>query len=193
MKDTIVDLPILPLPVFLLPGGITRLRIFEPYHFKLIKLATQGEGFVICLNPQEPKKPIIKWGSWVEVVNFDQGKDGVLEIDVKCNALVDIQSLHKDLDNLYMGKVCEIFHWSQARDDSTVSELGDSLAEVFVNDTMLSELYLNRFSQNTSWVVARWLEILPVNLTVKSAFVDAHNYDEAKYFVQSIIGLDKKN
>ena len=36
------------------------------------------------------------------------------------------------------------------------------------------------------------LEILPVNLSVKSAFVDVHNYDEAKHFVQSIIGQDQK-
>jgi len=192
MKDTNLKLPIFPLPVFLLQDGITRLRVLEPRYLKMVKIATKGEGFVIWLNSQESEKPMIEWGSWVEIVNFDQGKDGVLEIDVKCKALVDIQSIEKDSDNLHFGSVCETFHWSQAVDENQVSELGDSLEEVFVNNNILSELYPNRYSRNTHWVVARWLEILPVNLSVKSAFVDVHNYDEAKYFVQSIIGQDKQ-
>ena len=191
MKDTNLTLPIFPLPVFLLPDGITRLRIFEPRYLKMVKIATQGEGFVIWLNSYESEKPIIEWGSWVEVVNFDQGKEGGLEIDVKCKALVDIQSIEIDADNLHFGTVCETFHWSQGIDESPGSELGDSLEEVLENDNMLSELYSDRHSRNTNWVVARWLEILPVNLAVKSTFVDIHNYDEAKHFVKSIIGQGK--
>lgn len=192
MNNEPLTLPIFPLPVFILPGGIIRLRIFEPRYLKMIKIATQGEGFVIWLNPQTSEKPMIKWGSWVEVVNFDQGKDGVLEIDVKCKALVDIQSVKKDLDNLHFGVVRETAHWSQNSDEYSVSELGNSLEEVFVNDKMLNELYADKYSQNTNWVVARWLEILPVKVAVKSDFVVVHNYEEAKTFVQSIISQNKK-
>lgn len=191
MSHAPLTLPIFPLPVFLLPDGITRLRIVEPRYLKMVKIATQGEGFVIWLNLQDSDKPMIKWGSWVEVVNFDQGKDGVLEIDVKCKALVKIQSIEKDLDDLHFGTVCETFHWSQGIDGNSIVELSDSLEEVFVNNNMFNELYPDRYSQNPNWVVARWLEILPVNLAVKSAFVDVHSYDEAKHFVQSIIGQNK--
>ena len=70
MNNEPLTLPIFPLPVFILPGGIIRLRIFEPRYLKMIKIATQGEGFVIWLNPQTSEKPMIKWGSWVEVVKF---------------------------------------------------------------------------------------------------------------------------
>jgi len=192
MNHAPLTLPIFPLPVFLLPDGITRLRIFEPRYLKMVKIATQGEGFVIWLNLQDTDKPMIKWGSWVEVVNFDQGKDGVLEIDVKCKALVKIQSIEKDLDNLHFGVVRETAHWSQNSDEYSVSELGKSLEEVFVNDKMLNELYANKYSQNTNWVVARWLEILPVKVDIKSDFVVVHNYEEAKTFVQSIISQNKK-
>ena len=192
MKETTLKLPIFPLPVFLLPDGITRLRIFEPRYLKMVKIATQGQGFVIWLNPQKSEKPMIKWGSWVEVVNFDQGKDSVLEIDVKCKALVDIQSIDKNVDDLHFGTVCETYHWSQGIDDNPIPELSDSLESVFVNDKLLSELYPDKHSRNTNWVVGRWLEILPMNLEVKSAFVDVYNYDEGKHFVQSIIGQNKK-
>lgn len=191
MKNITLKLPIFPLPVFLLPEGITRLRIFEPRYLKMIKIAAKGEGFIICLNHQDLESSLIKWGSWVEIVNFYQGEDGVLEIDVKCKALVDIHTIEKDRDNLHFGKVCETFHWSQGIDENPMSELGNSLEQVLINDNMLSELYLDCYSKNTSWVVARWLEILPVNIAIKSAFVDVHKYDEAKHFVQSIIGKDK--
>jgi len=192
MNHAPLTLPIFPLPVFILPEGITRLRIFEPRYLKMVKIATQGEGFILWLSIQGAVKPMIEWGSWVEVVNFDQGKDGVLEIDVKCKALVNIQSIEKDLDDLHFGTVCETFHWSQGVDDNPATELSDSLEEVLENNNMFSALYPDRYSQSPNWVVARWLEILPVNLDVKSAFVDVHSYDEAKHFVQSIISQNKK-
>lgn len=193
MKETSITLPIFPLPVFLLPDGITRLRIFEPRYLKMVTIAMKGHGFVIWLTHQKQEKQTPEWGSWVEVINFDQGKDGVLEIDVKCKALVNINSIEKNADNLHLGKVCEIFHWSQCIDEKPTTDLQKSLKEVLLNDAMLSELYAHNQSQSTNWVVARWLEILPVNLAIKSDFVDTHNYDQAKHFVQSIISQDKKS
>ncbi len=191
MKEINLTLPIFPLPVFLLPDGITRLRIFEIRYLKMVKIATQGQGFIIWLNHQEEEKPMIEWGSWVEVVNFNQGNDGVLEIDVQCKALVDIQSIKKDDDNLHFGQVRETFHWSQRVDEKPFLELSEPLEEVLLSNIMLGELYLQKQSQNTRWVVARWLEILPISLSTKSSFVDIHNYDEAKHFVKSIIGKEK--
>jgi Lon protease-like protein len=193
MKDNTFELPIFPLPVFLLPEGIARLRIFEPRYLKMVKIAIQGQGFVICLDPRNKEKSTKHWGSWVDVINFDQGDDGILEIDVKCKALVDIHAVDKDSDNLQFVTVCETPHWSQKVDAQENCELKESLQEALVNDAMLNELYPNKPPKNTNWVVARWLEILPVNLAIKSTFVDVHNYNEAKQFVQSIIAQDKKN
>ena len=191
MKETTLDLPIFPLPVFLLPGGMTRLRIFEPRYLKMVKVATQGYGFVIRLKHQDQEKSMTGWGSWVEIINFDQGKDGVLEIDVKCKAIVDIQKVATDNNNLNIGTVCEIPHWSQSIEDNQYSELGQSLTQILMSDSLFRELYSTIFAKNINWVVARWLEILPVNLTVKSRFVSVHNYHQAKGFVQSIINNEK--
>ena len=69
-----LNLPIFPLPVFLLPNGITRLRIFEPKYLKMIKIATKGQGFVITPNYKETNSSDVIWGSQVEVINFDQGE-----------------------------------------------------------------------------------------------------------------------
>ena len=191
MKDTTLELPILPLAVFLLPDGITRLRIFEPRYLKMVKIATQGHGFVLWLKHQDQEQAMARWGSWVEIINFDQGSDGVLEIDVKCKAIVDIQKVVTDDNNLNIGTVCEIPHWSQSTGDNQYSELGQSLTELLMSDSLFRELYPKIFAKNINWVVARWLEILPVNLTVKSRFISVHNYHQAKGFVQSIINNEK--
>jgi len=50
MKKITVTLPIFPLPVFLLPGGVTKLRIFEPRYLKMVSTASSGQGFVAWLQ-----------------------------------------------------------------------------------------------------------------------------------------------
>ncbi|MDO6508249.1 LON peptidase substrate-binding domain-containing protein [Colwellia sp. 4_MG-2023] len=207
MNNVNTRLPIFPLPVFILPGGITRLRIFEPRYLKMVKIATQEQGFVIWLNSIESEdsdsintkaenpdlktieseEPDTLWGSWVEIINFDQGDDGILEIDVQCKSLVEILSSDKDEDDLHFGEVSDISHWSQETDQDTTDILSQSLDEVFDSNTMLNKLYVEKATHNANWVVARWLELIPVDLAIKTSFVHSHSYEEAKGFVQSII------
>ncbi|MBU2925886.1 LON peptidase substrate-binding domain-containing protein [Colwellia sp. 1_MG-2023] len=207
MQKVKTRLPIFPLPVFILPGGITRLRIFEPRYLKMVKIATQEQGFVIWLNSiesedsdaintkaenpdlktMEPKEPDTLWGSWVEIINFDQGDDGILEIDVQCKSLVNILSSDQDEDDLHFGVVSERSHWSQEIEQSTTDTLSQSLDNVFDSNTMLNKLYVEKATHNANWVVARWLELIPVDLAIKTSFVHSHSYEEAKGFVQSII------
>jgi len=207
MHNVNTRLPIFPLPVFILPGGVTRLRIFEPRYLKMVKIATKKQGFVIWLNSIESEggeesntksttselqtvkseNPDMLWGSWVEIINFDQGDDGILEIDVKCKSLVEILSSDQDDDGLHFGMVSDILHWSQETDHRITDTLSQSLDEVFDNNTMLNKLYVDKATSNASWVVARWLELIPVDLAIKTSFVHSHNYEEAKCFVQSII------
>lgn len=199
MQNVNTKLPVFPLPVFILPGGITRLRIFEPRYLKMVKIATQAQpqGFVIWLNnteivATEPEEIDVKtshslWGSWVDIINFDQGDDGILEIDVKCKSLVEILSIHKDENHLHFGDVSEISHWSQEESQRTTDVLSQSLNAVFDNNIALKKLYADTATSHANWVVARWLELIPVDLDVKTAFVHSQSYEEAKNFVQSII------
>lgn len=188
MKHSNLTLPLFPLPIFLLPEGITRLRIFEPRYVKMIKRAIQGQGFVLWMHTAEEPFLELNWGSWVEIINFGQGEDGILEIDVKCKALVEILSLDKDTDNAYFGQVTEISHWSQVMVNMPSHALSQSIEDVFENTPQLNELYPEKGTDKMNWVIARWLELLPVSLMVKSSFVEKYSFEEAKSFVQSIIG-----
>ncbi|WP_286267369.1 LON peptidase substrate-binding domain-containing protein [Thalassotalea atypica] len=180
-------LPIFPLPLFLLPGGITRLRIFERRYLKMVRVASQGAGFIIWSDIDGVQEQKVLWGSWVEIINFDHGKDGVLEIDVKCKSLVEIKGMEPDNDKLMFGQVIVIEHWSE-NDIGTISaDLSYSLQKVFENDKGLNELYQIKEIDNESWVLARWLELLPLAINIKNSFVSKHTYTEAKNFIQAII------
>ena len=41
-------LPLFPLNVYLLPGGILPLRLFEPRYLRMLSLS-QAHGFALCL------------------------------------------------------------------------------------------------------------------------------------------------
>jgi Lon protease-like protein len=187
MNTNNISLPIFPLPIFLLPEGVTKLRIFEPRYLKMISIASKGGGFVIWSKSAKNSLPDSLWGSWVEIINFDQGQDGILEIDVKCKSLVELSVIETDSDNLYFGDIKEIKHWSQTDIDSSVVELSTSLADVFDNNPSLSELYPHKAIDRPSWVIARWLELLPINIDVKTTFIVEHNFQAAKELVQSVI------
>lgn len=191
MKQTTIKLPIFPLPVFLLPEGVTKLRIFEPRYLKMVSIASSGQGFVIWLNDKsidaDDNDTSMLWGSWVEIINFDQGDDGVLEIDVKCKSLVVINSITEGRDNFNFGEVSHIKHWSQRHTDKASGELATSLESVFADNDSLNDLYPKKALNDSHWVLARWLEILPIELNVKSGFVANYNFQEAKRFVESVI------
>lgn len=191
-------LPIFPLPVFLLPGGITRLRIFEQRYLKMIQIASKGSGFVIVSNKANSNKESTEktqddeWGSWVDIINFDQGDDGVLEIDVKCKNLVRLLSIDKDEDNLHFGDVKISSHWSQSDIKTENIPLFHSLVSVYEQTPLLESLYKNDMTANTQWVIARWLEILPVSLDVKTLLSKDDSFLTAQEFVRSIVLSNKK-
>lgn len=192
MKQENLTLAIFPLPVFLLPEGITRLRIFEPRYLKMIKIATQKQGFVIYPHYQAATQVPPQWGSWVDIINFNQGDDGILEIDVKCKSLVNVTAINTDADNLHFGEITKFNHWSQGVYQPIIDELSNSIEDVFDHDILLTELYSEIALNNINWVVARWLELLPVDLAVKSSFVAQYDFKKAKEFVQSIVSENKK-
>jgi len=182
------NLPIFPLQLFLLPDGITRLRIFEPRYLKMISIASKGEGFIICqseINSLEISDH--HWGSWVEVINFNQGDDGVLEVDVKCKSLVKLLSVRKDEDMLHHGNVIDFSHWSVTKAEQGIDVLSNALIKVFESNKILNDIYLEKFMDNPTWVVARWLEILPMSKSSKTQFVELFSFEQAQQFVQDVI------
>ena len=186
-----INLPIFPLPIFILPQGITRLRIFEARYLKMVSLAMKNQGFVILSNDKDDKSNASHVGSWVEIINFEQSDDGILLIDVHCKCLVDIQSISQDSMKLHHGDVAPIAHWSEVNLDETTSELSTSLSKLFNENNELSDLYQRQCFSSGDWVVARWIELIPLKLSEKKIFVAQDSYSQAKQLLQRIILADE--
>lgn len=193
-----LNIPIFPLPVFLLPNGITRLRIFEPRYLKMVSIASQAHGFALLYQTKEQPAP--KWASWVEIINFDQ-QEGLLIIDIKCKSLVAISDLTPDEDQLNFANIEPIKHWPHAESDTLTEKLSLSLQGAFNDHQSLQTLYQDdpHFQQvfnqqphhfDANWVVARWLEILPLEPKVKNIFTKRDSFDQAKTFLLSIIAKE---
>lgn len=192
MTALIERLPLFPLGIFLLPSGITRLKVFEPRYLRLVRIAMKEHGFVIFphtldANNLQSNNTELLWGSWVDIINFDQGDDGVLEIDVQCKFLVRISTLAREADALHFADAQVINHWSERVSSQKNATLSRSLMRLFENNKILNEIYADKQTNDRYWVIARWLELLPVNLTIKYQFVLDNNFAQAEGFVASII------
>ena len=181
--------PIFPLSVFILPGGKARLRIFEAKYLKMLSLISTHQKFVIQLDQRSSFVNKKSWGSLVEIKDFNQGEDRVLEIDVECTTLVHCSPVNKYENDLMLTTINPFKHWSQyALDNKPLSiELSNTLNEIMNNDAMLNQLYPHRALKNIHWVIARWIELLPVKASMKSHFISANSFTKANQFVESVI------
>ncbi|GAA0813674.1 LON peptidase substrate-binding domain-containing protein [Colwellia asteriadis] len=186
-----MNLPLFPLPIFLLPDGVTRLRIFEQRYLKMVRIATKENGFAILLNDANANLPEVRWASWVEIINFDQDEDGTLIIDVKCKSLLKVTKITVEKDQLRYGEVTAIAHWPLSEHDHVTHDLSESLAQVFKQSDDLRNLYQDKFTDQPNWVIARWLELLPVELNIKDIFIDSNSLEQAKQLIHTIIHAEQ--
>lgn len=190
MSINMNNLPMFPLNIFLLVGGVTRLRIFEPRYLKMVGLASSLGGFIISSNEQDDDQP--RWGSWVEIINFDKGDDGVLEIDVKCKSLGHVFNIEQDIDKLQFADISVFEHWSEGDSDDNALFLSESLSLLFKSNVLLNELYQEKLIENGDWVVSRWLELLPIPFDIKNKFIYNSSFVEAENLVNAIISQENQ-
>ncbi|WP_371377979.1 LON peptidase substrate-binding domain-containing protein [Thalassotalea aquiviva] len=189
-----MNIPIFPLPIYLLPGGVTRLRIFEQRYLKMVKNVNKTDGFAICYaNESETTYPG-KWASWVDIIDFKLGEDSVLIIDVQCKQLVTMVSLERDQDTLLHAEVEPKLHWQSDGLDhksTQITELKSQLKKLLDNNASLASLYqhadANYPNWDPKWVCARWLELLPISYQDKKHFADNSSFHHAVEFLTTLI------
>ncbi len=203
-------LPLFPLSMFLLPGGITRLRIFEQKYVLMIKNIDKTDGFVICKSQPIAERES-NWGSWMELIDFYPGDDGFLLVDVRCKHLVELSSVVEQPGQVSMANVNILDHW--ADDEISASIDNDFLLEHSVTNAkgmlagnlsimapMVESLesicrkkadlyggYYNYFDAKPSWVCARWLELLPLNQATKDYFSKQNTFIDAMEFLMTLL------
>lgn len=187
-----IQYPVFPLPIFILPGGMQRLRIFEPKYVSMIANAQQTDGFVVALYQKEKAFLVPDWGVHVQIVDFDQGEDGILTVDVLADGMVSLSHFDEHQGGLLSAQTFSLPHWSSNRgatsiiydpsDNGSIEQvqfkLSSVLKGVFSAHYELSDLYQTHFFDYPEWVCARLLEIIPLSLTEKERFVQQLDYTQ---------------
>ncbi|ASM52250.1 hypothetical protein PESP_b0731 [Pseudoalteromonas espejiana DSM 9414] len=184
---------IFPLPIFVLPEGYTRLRIFEPRYLNMVKTALQNnQGFVLCTYQHDTPFNISAQGCLVDIIDFDQDTSNMLLIDVYACKSVQINDVYQDEDSLRHGLLseCNTPYWyndSNADISPDNQRLADSLHNVFINNEELLTLYTQTKFDNLAWVAARWLELLPISIDKKQQLAFESNFANLLNFLHTVI------
>ncbi len=183
---------IFPLPIFILPQGYTRLRIFEPRYLNMVKTALKNDtGFVLCTFEHDTPFNISAQGCLVDIIDFNQDDSGMLLIDVIASKTVQIDDVYQDEQELRHGLIsnCTAPYWySQSfADIGEHTKLKLTLQNIFSTNHELSELYKQTRFDELTWVVARWLELLPISIEKKQQLAFETNFDNLLSFLHTVI------
>jgi len=104
-----INLPIFPLQIVVLPGTLQSLQIFEPRYLNMVKdCMTHQRGFVISFKSDKSDNinfGIEKRGTLVEIIDFNNLPNGLLGITVKAKEKVNIKSIVQLEDRSYIGEI----------------------------------------------------------------------------------------
>lgn len=193
-------LPVLPLPIFLLAGGVQQLRMFEPKHLSLVAKAAGGSGFVItpCSKGGQCNASECGWGTHVKIVDFGMGDDGILTVDVLGDRMVTLTNVQLQRGGMLVAQAETFPHWSCNHDSwhsrhhniDSASQIHDSLSSIlkalFNKNEELSKLYQTQYFNYAEWVYARLLEIVPLSLHEKEKFVHHFEFSQLETLLGSL-------
>lgn len=187
MLNLIMQLGVFPLPIFLLPGGVTRLRIFEPRYIRLVKEAITGQGFALSTYNKDHPFNSSAHAAWVEIIDFSTLDDGLLSIDVKAKNLVALSDFTVEKDQLKKALANQIDHWPAKAHCDKSKALASELQSIFNANPDFSALYQKLEYDNPNWVCARFIEVLPLSIQKKYEFIQPNSYGLCLDFLHTLI------
>ena len=102
-------IPVFPLGLVVLPGTIQSLQIFEPRYIDMVKSCMKDtSGFVITLQSKSKgdiEYGLIKQGTYVEIIDFNNNPNGLLGITVKAINKVEIKDIFQQKDMLHLATI----------------------------------------------------------------------------------------
>ena len=190
-----MKLALFPLPIFLLPGGYTRLKIFEQRYLHMVKEASKtGQGFVLCNYVEDAAYNVPGEGVLVKIVDFSQDPNGQLLIDVFGESRVSINDVHCDKQQLRYGECEKLDGPPWECHDAWLSlidnDLQHKLEHVFHANPVLDDLYREKDFSDPIWVAYRWLELLPIPMMQKEKVKQAQTFEQVANFLHTVLDED---
>ncbi len=187
MANCIRSIPLFPSNTFLLPGGVARLTVVEAKFLKMLKLATTENGFAMMKPVENLRKAQTLLASQVEIVNFSMASHGLLTIDVKCKSIVQLSAFLFDENRGDFAVPQSKSHWSKQFDSVPVTTLSQLLNHYVEKNPLVKDLYPSQLPNKATWVIARWLELLPLPFQVKQLFFHPDSFFQACQLVRTLI------
>lgn len=163
-------IPVFPLGLVVLPGTIQSLQIFEPRYIDMVKSCMKDtSGFVITLQSKSEgdiEYGLIKQGTYVEIIDFNNNSNGLLGITVKAINKVEIKDIFQQKDMLHL---------------ATIKPLTDPL----VDDQALIAKHPELLNILIQLKDHPRIKILPLDIDLTSA-------DSVAYHLGSLIPLNSK-
>ncbi|WP_413110491.1 LON peptidase substrate-binding domain-containing protein [Thaumasiovibrio sp. DFM-14] len=176
-----------PLPIILLPGGITNLRIFEPRYLRLIKeCAANHTGFVLAMTENAQISPL---GTLVRVIDYQQRDDHLLGVTIKASHIVKASNTHQQQDGLWVADTERQPYWLE-QEERTIGQsapLTTSLQTLFNDNPALAGLYANPAFTDPAWVCCRWLELIPLSAAQMQWCLAQHDHTEVQRYLLSML------
>ena len=166
-----MELPLFPLSGIVMPEGLMPLRLFERRYIDMVTHALRnGSGFGVCLirDGREAGQPAEPYplGTEVEIVDFDQGPDGLLHITARGVREFAVSSYAANDSQLLIGEI-------EPRESAgpTPMEPGfEALAgklDLILRYVEPDFSYPEKRLDDADWVCHRLLELLPLAAPAK--------------------------
>ena len=188
------NLPIFPLGLVALPGSIQSLQIFEPRYLDMVKNSlAREEGFCIALAKNDEKAyteelpNLHEVGTYVEIVDFNQLKNGLLGITVKGLNKVKILDRWKQDDELLLANIFKLKEFEEDfSEDPSYKEIWSMLIEIS-NHPEVKKLNLEidlKNAVNVSYILG---SLLPLTPKEKQTMLEFENSTEKLDYLKSVI------
>ena len=182
-------LPLFPMSVHLLPGGILPMRLFEPRYLHMLGLS-QGLGFGLCLlgaRRSDGQTPLLALGTRVEVIDFNLLDDETLGITVRGIGRYRLHRVEVAADGLLIGEVTPLPNWQATELAPQQDVLARRLGELFAEHPDFAAYYPQPEWANACWVAQRWLEVLPIPGEQKLQLLESDDCSDALRFLMNVV------
>lgn len=187
-----LSIPLFPLHTVLFPGGPLALRIFEPRYLDMVSRCLRhntGFGVVLIRDGDEvgDTPEVYEVGTLGRISYWEQRRDGLLGITVTGEQRFRILEREFDPNQLMIAKV------ELLANEPAVAVPGEYLELVKMLQRILDELghpYLTmpRCWDDSAWVGARLVELLPLESAQKQRLLQLNDPLERLSRLEAIIG-----
>ena len=182
-------LPLFTLQTMVFPSGILPLRVFEPRYLRMLSLC-QEHGFGLCVadpSRENHRYNMYSFATRVKIIDFETLDNGLLGITVEGIEPIEILHVTMDDDGLRFGEVALLSNWQPRILTEREELLAMRLYDVFNDFPEYAAFIPDPHWDDVSWIVQRWLEVLPIDNDQKQTFASQGDCRDAARFIMDLL------